>query len=76
MDVIYCKKCHERKRIKKYESAIEEIKTNLGVEEVDNVCMSYCGPGKKEHFIVIDDEIIANDTYDGLIEDIKEYHGN
>ncbi len=73
MDVIYCKKCHDRKRIKSYESVVDEIKATTGCEYVDDVCMSYCGPGAKEHFVVVDDEIIATDSYEELIKELKNF---
>lgn len=72
MDVVYCKKCHERKRVKKYEAATEEIKSITGAKYVDDLCVSYCGPGAKEHFAVVDDEIIEADSYDELIEELKK----
>ncbi len=72
MEVIYCKKCHETKRTKNYDVACKEIKTAMNIDEVDDYCMSYCGPGTKEHFAVVDDEIISSTSYEGLIDELKE----
>ncbi len=71
MDVVYCKKCHDRKRVKQYEAATEEIMSVTGAEYVDDLCVSYCGPGAKEHFAMVDDEIIEANSYDELIEELK-----
>ncbi len=71
MEVIYCKKCHEAKRTKNYDKAVEEIQTITNAEEVEDYCMSYCGPGTKEHFAVVDDEIISSDTYEGLLNKLE-----
>ncbi len=71
MDVIYCKKCHDRKRVKNYDAATAEIQAVTGAEYVDDLCVSYCGPGAKNHFAVVDDEIIGADTYEELIEELK-----
>lgn len=76
MDVIYCKKCHERKRVKKYEAACDEIQQITGAKNIDDYCVSYCGPGAKEHFAVIDDEIIEANSYDDLIKELKKYNDN
>ncbi len=72
MEVIYCKKCHEAKRTKNYDVAVTEIKAASSAKEVDDYCMSYCGPGVKEHFAVVDDEIISSETYDGLIKELEK----
>ncbi len=71
MDIVYCKKCHDRKRVKNYEAATAEIMAITGSGYVDDLCMSYCGPGAKEHFAVVDDEIIEADSYEQLIEELK-----
>ncbi len=73
--VIYCKKCHTKKRVGSYEEAIKGIKKESGYEVV-NMCTSSCGLGKKKFFIEIEDELlVANDFYE-LLKKIKEYDEN
>ncbi len=72
MDVIYCKKCHIRKRGIDYNKAADEIKEILGADSVDDICVSYCGPGAKEYFAVVEDELVTADTYEELLTTLKE----
>lgn len=44
--------------------------------EIEMKCQSYCGPGSRVPFVMIDDEIIEAPTIDLLIEAIKKYVQN
>lgn len=72
MEVQYCKKCHNKKKNKNYDTSIQEIMDAAQVDEVEEVCISFCGPGAKNHIAAVDGEIIVDQTYDGMIEQIKQ----
>ncbi|MFV0247015.1 MAG: hypothetical protein ACK5HS_03685 [Mycoplasmatales bacterium] len=78
MDIKYCKKCHNKKRIKSYQNTCLEIKDNLEVnlEDIKETCISYCGFGKDDFFIEIDDHIIEASNYEEFLEKIRSYKCN
>jgi len=76
MKVSYCKKCHDKKRIKNINDVNDDIKKVVKCEEVTEECQSYCGPGTKKHFVTIEDEIIEADTYEELIKNLEEKYDN
>lgn len=41
--------------------------------EIQIKCQSYCGPGSRKPFAMIEDEIIEATTIDLLIKEIKSY---
>ncbi len=73
MEVIYCKKCHERKRLGNFEDTLRKINNLENVSSVRGDCISYCGPGKKEFFSLVDDELVSGTTLEDLINNIKEF---
>lgn len=76
MEIIYCQKCHNKKRGISYESATNEIASQFNNEyRVTNGCSSYCGPGAKEHFVEINGEIISASDFPGLLKKIKAEKG-
>ncbi len=68
----YCRKCHDKKRIKNYNDVIVEIENITAIPNSDDKCISYCGPGSNNFFIMHDDEIIEDPDYKKFIEKIKE----
>lgn len=72
MEVIYCKKCHLKKRVESFESVCEKMSKLDQVSEVNDYCLSYCGPGRGKFFCAYDDELIVKDTLDELISEIGE----
>ncbi len=70
--IIYCQKCHQKKRFNSYEKAILNIESQTGYK-VKDMCVSTCGLGKKQFFAQIDDDLITANTFESLIEQIKEY---
>lgn len=72
MQVIYCEKCHNRKKNKSIESVTDDLKEVTGCDNVIKACMSYCGPGSKNHIVMIDDDVYEDPTYNGLISKLKE----
>lgn len=74
MDVIYCLKCHNKKRGLSYDGAKSQIAEVLGIDfdEIENGCPSFCGPGANHHFVEIDGELIFDEKFEGLIEKLKE----
>lgn len=75
MDVIYCLKCHNKKRGLNYDSAKSQIAEVLGIDllDIEDGCPSFCGPGAKKHFCEVDGELFFDDTFDGMIAKLKEY---
>jgi uncharacterized protein YuzB (UPF0349 family) len=76
MYISYCKKCHLRKRGQNFDTTVTEIEQVLGREVNDIDCQSYCGPGGKKHFVVIDDEIVEGGSQEELLKLIKEKYDN
>ncbi len=77
MIIKYCKKCHNHKRCKDLTKVNEEIKKIVGDNiRLSNACNSYCGPGKTNYAISIDDELYEFDTYEEMIAFLKEEYGN
>lgn len=74
MDIIYCQKCHNKKRVVNYQKAKIEIAKalNVDVEIIEDGCPSFCGPGANNHFVEIDGELIYDPTFEGLISKLKE----
>lgn len=75
MKIKYCEKCHNSKRIKNINEVNKDLEKILK-NKVENKCVAYCGPGKKKHFIEINDEIIEADDYEKLINKVKEKYDN
>ena len=75
MKIKYCEKCHNSKRIKNIKEVNNDLETILN-NSVENKCAAYCGPGKKKHFVEINDEIIEANNYDELIAKVKEKYDN
>ncbi len=73
--IVYCKKCHKKKRFGSYESAIESISKISNYEVVDK-CTSSCGLGKKQFFVEIDEELIVAKDFKELLKLIKEHDEN
>jgi Fe-S oxidoreductase len=71
MEVTYCKKCHQKKHLKNYDIANKEIENIMGVKVSDR-CMSVCGLAKVKHIVEVDYEYIECETYDSLINTLKE----
>jgi uncharacterized protein YuzB (UPF0349 family) len=76
MKVSYCKKCHDKKRIKNIKEVNNDIKSVVKCNEVTEECQSYCGPGSNIYFVTIEDEIIEANSYDELINNLKEKYDN
>ena len=76
MKVNYCQKCHDCKRIKNISIVEKELNDILGEQQIATRCVSYCGPGREKHFILIDDEIIDATSYEELLNILKEDYGN
>ncbi len=73
--IIYCEKCHKKKRFGSYEDAIKNI-NKISDYEVVNMCTSSCGLGKKKFFVEIEDELIVANDFNELLKKIKEYDEN
>ena len=76
MFVSYCRKCHEKRRGKNFDDTIKEIEKIVGSKMIDYDCQSYCGPGRKKNFVIIDDEIIEGNSLDELLVKLKERYVN
>lgn len=75
MKINYCKRCHEAKRLKNIEEVHKDIKKCCDDDvEITDKCASFCGPGKKTYFVTIDDDVIEADSYEELMQLIKEYY--
>ncbi len=68
-EIIYCKKCHLKKRDMSYEKAVEAIKNAYPDYKVIDKCMSTCGLGKIQYFMEKDEEIIMAEVFEQLLED-------
>jgi uncharacterized protein YuzB (UPF0349 family) len=76
MEVKYCERCHNKKRIKSIKKVEQEFKAiNQEFVLVDQ-CLSFCGPGKDAHFCQIDDEMYICENYDQLLESVGEDYDN
>lgn len=75
MDVIYCLKCHNKKRGLSYENAKLQIAEVLDIDilDISDGCPSFCGPGATNHFVEVDGELIYDLSFDGLITKLREY---
>ncbi|WOO87308.1 hypothetical protein RZE82_09350 [Mollicutes bacterium LVI A0039] len=75
MDVIYCLKCHNKKRGLSYDNAKSQIADalNISVLEIEDGCPSFCGPGANHHFAEVDGEMVYDLSFDGLITKLKEF---
>ncbi len=73
--IIYCKKCHKKKRFGSYEEAIEKI-GKASKREVSDKCTSSCGLGKKSFFVEIEEELLVADSFENLLNEIEEYNEN
>ncbi len=75
MDVIYCLKCHNKKRGLNYDGAKSQIAEALGIdfEDVEDGCPSFCGPGATHHFAEVDGELVYDTTFEALIEQLKDF---
>ncbi len=73
--IIYCKKCHKKKRFGSYEDAVKKI-SEVSDDEVVDKCTSACGLGKKQFFIEIEEELIVADDFKELLKLIKENDEN
>ncbi len=73
MDVIYCLRCHNKKRGLDYEKAKSQIaeKLNISVNDVNDGCPSFCGPGAINNFVEVDGELIVASTFDELLEKLS-----
>ncbi len=71
MEIIYCMKCHQKRRFKAYEDVVKDIKDNTGAQIVESQCVSFCGPGGKNHFCVIDDQLVVDQDYQEFIKKLK-----
>ncbi len=68
-EIIYCRKCHVKKRDMSYEKAVEAIRKIYPDYKVIDQCMSTCGLGKKQYFMEKEDEIIMADSFEQLLEE-------
>lgn len=41
--------------------------------QIQMKCQSYCGPGSRQPFVMINDDIITAQTVDMLIKEIEKY---
>lgn len=71
-EIIYCQKCHNKKRHSSYESALNSIESSNDKLKVIDACTSSCGLGKKNYFAELDDELIVASTFDALLKKIEE----
>lgn len=69
--IIYCKKCHNKKRSSSYETAKETIEKNYPGAEIVDMCMSTCGLGKKKFFIQIEEEVKTGQTLEEILKQDK-----
>lgn len=75
MDVIYCLKCHNKKRGLDYRKAKVAIAEALAIDEceIEDGCPSFCGPGSTNHFVEVDGELVYDLSFDGLLTKLKEF---
>ncbi len=73
MDVIYCTRCHNKKRGLSYDNAKAEIAQalNINIEDVIDGCPSFCGPGATHHFAEVDGELIYDLAFDEMLTKLK-----
>ncbi len=71
-EIIYCKKCHIKKREMSYENACKTLEQNSGYKVVDK-CTSSCGLGKKNYFAEIDEDLLVGENFEELLKEIEEY---
>ncbi len=74
-NIIYCEKCHKKKRFGSYKDAIKKI-NEVSKKEVNNLCTSSCGLGKKNFFVQIDEELIIAKDFNQMLDKIKEHDEN
>lgn len=76
MEISYCKKCHEKKRLKHIDGVISDLKTTANTEDIELKCLSYCGPGAKTNFCEIDGVVIQDEDYDAFLEKVGQEYDN
>lgn len=74
-EINYCEKCHLRKRSISYKAAKERIKSVTNSDIIEN-CNSMCGPGLRQFIAEYKGDIIAAQTFEELIQDIKDENEN
>lgn len=68
--IIYgCETCKSMKN----QQLEQKLKKAFPEMEVQIKCQSYCGPGSRMPFVMIDDEIIEAPSIEQLIEAIHQY---
>ena len=75
MGIVYCEKCHLRKKSIDFKKAKEKIE-EISEKKVQDNCISFCGPNKDKYIIEIEDDIFQAETFEELIQKIKEYYDN
>ncbi len=70
--IIYCEKCHKKKRFGSYKESVKKI-NEVSKKEVNNLCTSSCGLGKKNFFVQINEDLIIEKDFDQMLKKIKEY---
>ncbi len=73
MNLTYCKKCHDRKMVGSFESVVKIFEKMEHISSVGEACTSYCGPGRSEYHVIVDDELISTKTLEQLIKEVEEY---
>lgn len=51
----------------------QKLKKAFPHAEIQIKCQSYCGPGSRQPFVMIGDDIITAPTIDLLIKEIRQY---
>ncbi len=72
MEVIYCKKCHEKKQSINFEEALHILNKALISHDVKEGCLSACGYGKSKYFAEVDSELYMADSFEELVKVMGE----
>ncbi len=75
MEIIYCQKCHNKKRGNSYENAKSQIAEALNIDfaQIEDGCSCFCGPGAKNHFVEIDGEVVFDLDFEQFIKKLEQY---
>lgn len=72
MDQVQIRSCDTCKSMKNMRLE-ERLKSAFPDAQIQIKCQSYCGPGARTPFAMIDDEIFEAPTIDALIDAIHQY---
>ncbi|MGL4663008.1 MAG: DUF1450 domain-containing protein [Culicoidibacterales bacterium] len=72
MNKIVIRSCEVCKSMKNQQLE-QKLKKEFPDAEIQIKCHSYCGPGSRKPFVMIDDEIFEAPTINELIAEIRTY---